>query len=156
MFKLFFSQSQPISPKRHRSAPSRWLGAQTAGSDCDWLNRRNVSLPEFFVSAKTKVLELFYFSVCFSFVSILFQLCGEFNGAKLKVKLTNDTYDFERACGTKGGTLRARTATLLTICSSYISNISTFGVWQLEKSFTVFTVQFMLIMDSLSVGEKEL
>jgi len=66
------------------------------------------------------------FQNCFVsvFVSVLFQvfqLCGEFNGAKLTVQLTNDTYDFESVFGTKGGTLRARTATLLKICASYTS-----------------------------------
>ena len=35
-----FSQSQPVSAHvRHCSALRRWLGAQTADGDCDWLKR---------------------------------------------------------------------------------------------------------------------
>jgi len=34
-----FSQSQPVSAHVIVPPPSRWLGAQTADSDCDWLKQ---------------------------------------------------------------------------------------------------------------------
>jgi len=54
---------------RHRSASSRWLGAQTAGSD----NRSVVFWPKqnSFKNSSETVL----FKFCFSF---LFPLCGQF------------------------------------------------------------------------------
>jgi len=44
--------------------------------DCDWLKQQNVSRPQHFVLAKTKQFQTV---LCFGFILVLFQSCGQFS-----------------------------------------------------------------------------
>jgi len=77
---LAFVANQSRIRTHHSSAPSRWLGAQTAESDCDWLKQLKrfangaiwLKQKQFKNSFETVLLQFYV-----RFVSLLFPMCRE-------------------------------------------------------------------------------
>jgi len=65
---------------RHRP-PGLWFGAQTANTDSDWRKMLNPFTAGrlFWLTQNGFATALFQFR--FNFISVLFQLCGQFNGS---------------------------------------------------------------------------